>query len=230
MARANCSGVTKAILEARACGVRVAKSTLETYQRYDEIVEEVSALGVDKDVAYNMIHISHLKRSGNGFGEPQYPSIFGLKRDSPIRKQYIDYLFNCVLSKKESSRKGMYEAAKVCISDWTDIDYDRHYTPQAAHMTKINQKNKTRVASRAISSILSAPTDVPHGRTVSGSYAGLTQKQSLLTNLLSPGQMNILIAANNAGYGDSEYAALCIAIKHLAERLETEKMAKGALK
>lgn len=181
--------------------MKLSQRVRNKYEKYDEVVDELESLGINRDLIYENLRFSNITGGGGGKLKRDLPVFVALKRTSPIRKRMIDYMFTTLSNSAEVTQKGLFNAANTKKSEWTQKDYDEHYIFHAATFVKANakktqppQKDRVRQYDKKIE------CDTVH--------------------------RNILLRMNAAGYGDDEYAAFCIALKWAAERLEAEKAAK----
>jgi hypothetical protein len=216
MARANCSGVIKAILEGKACGMHISKKSIAEYEKYSDMIDELCIRGCEKNTAYNLIHITVVRAGATKNGI----NLFSLKKSSSIRKRIMDYLFSCAVSGKQTTRKG-YVAIAGTRKDWSDTEYDEHYTPLA-----ISQIKKVRAIERHKTRILNG-VDNPNAGHYFESNTGVTRKMGALSSLCTTGQTNILFSMVERGYGDNAYESFCIALKWASEKLDSEKLNEG---
>jgi hypothetical protein len=216
MARANCAGVIKAVLEGKACGMRISKESLDEYEKYTGVIDELCDRGCLKDTAFNLVH----KTIITGYKIKDGINLFSLKRDSPIRKQIMEYLFNCVISGKRTTREGYIQSAGT-RAHWTDIEYEEHYSPRS-----VTQINNARLAKSRKARILNGDGNDPDSINSLGYNTGIKRKMGFLSCLCTTGQTNILFNMIESGYGNNAYESFCIALKWASERLESEKSAK----
>ncbi|MFA5715673.1 MAG: hypothetical protein WC998_08030 [Candidatus Paceibacterota bacterium] len=173
------------------------------YTKYKEVVEELLDAGLsDEDFIYSSLTVSHLQRVGKIHGDIPF---IALKRTSPIRKKMFDYIFLTLSQGKKITHAGIQAASGTNKHEWTDKDFEEHYTPHAAAN-----------AIRYRAGVYNLPNTAPR--------SPLTQRgHEIICDTVF---RKILLRVISAGYGDTEYSALSHVMKWAAERLESEELAK----
>jgi hypothetical protein len=218
-----CAAYWRARESGKDCGVPSSKSATSAQERYLEVIDELVGMGADRDNAFDHIPYSLIACSGRSGRSGKLVPFISLRRDSPIRKHMIDYIFQCVISNERINYGGLIAASGVDISKWTEDDYKNNYTSGGARRV-INGKRLGNFSyTKAMKSVIGGDlTRLNTFRSVSGNRS-LTEKLQSLTNICTSGQLGILQKMNAVGYGDNEYTSFSIALKWAAERLESEK-------
>jgi len=204
-----CAAYWRAKKLGKECGVPTSKWSLINQGRYEDFIDELVGLGVDRNEAFDHIPFSLLTVSSGR----DYIVFTDLRRDSPIRKKMVDYIFKTVCDGKKVTHLGLHTSSGINKSEMTLDDFKNHYREE-----RINNPHHNCLKARGF-------TTTPNSQ--SAVIPNIRSQSILLLNLCTSGQIGILQAMDAAGYGDDEYAAFCIAIKWAAERLEAEKAAKS---
>jgi Arc/MetJ-type ribon-helix-helix transcriptional regulator len=230
-----CAAYWRALDNGKDCGAPKAGTNTEKNQYIyrHEIVPDLVAMGLlEDDVFENLPYSVGLcnKSYVGERGRAKTINLGALRRDSPIRKKMLDFIFERIASGKRVSGSDLVNAGFERTS-WTIVDYERHYSSGAAGIRGLlsergPSKKSERGTSRAITSLKNKPVLSRGCFSSNGRQISLTSKKQILVNLCSVGQLAILERMAAAGHGDEEYAAFCIAIKWAAERLDVEKIAK----
>lgn len=115
----------------------------------------------------------------------------------------VDYLFNCCINKKKARTRDFNKFIYPPFKDWGEKEIEEHYLPSKINWVISNRKRHSKL----------------QNFTIKKSFLG----QSGQTIKCDSVHHNILLRMIDAGYGDTEYAAFCIALKWAAERINQEK-------
>lgn len=205
----HCAGVIKAILNGKGCAMGLSKRTISVYEKYAEIIDELEALGCNRDDAYTYLPVTGVVNT-RVLGQP---NLKVLKRSSPIRKKIMDYLFNCVISKTYATPRGIRSAGGADTTTWSKEDFQTHYRDELFQGMAGNWFERTKGLKRRAQAL-------SHYGPISGDSAELTNKIAEITRILNPPQIQILRRGMEVDGLDNEYAALIIALKKYAEYLD----------
>lgn len=220
-----CAAYWRAKKLGKECGVPESHKSLRKQERYEEFIEELVDLGVNKDLAFDYIPYTLLLTPKTGKLRNNIVSFLSLRRNSPIRQKMVDYIFLSVMQGKKITGEGLFKASKTNKLKWTDEDFKIHYTDSAATSAITGKKLVKRGRQIAINLIKENP--YPDAPTIDGKYS-ITQKIVSLSSVCTSGQFGILQDICSSGYCEEEYSAFCLALKWALERLEQEKMNKDS--
>lgn len=203
-----CDGVLTAVITGSGCGVNFSKKTRSYYNNYKSIVDEIEGMGLrDRNLIYRLLKLDRLTGRGRANTHVRgMPKLFLLKRNSPIRKKMMDYIFKTISNGYRVKAEELKCASGVDVTTWSIDDFKEHYSAESAAYS-FAQIRKWRDVPRFVKSpeITNKPL-VQRGREV----------------VCDPIYRNILTRMVLAGHGDDEYAAFSIVMKWAVERLERE--------
>lgn len=199
----------------KECGApKYGTITREKQNQYRHgIVPDLVAMGAKESDVFELLPYTTCSSSSSPKGHNI--SLVRLRRDSPKRKEMLDFIFSSVVSGKRISLNNITDAG--FITDlWTPEDYIRHYG---------YLPNSTITHNKADRNLIELSLDkLPlESACISDS---IYRQNKRLSNFCTSGQMGILQKMNSAGYGNDEYAAFCIALKWASERIYQEKRQK----
>ena len=169
-------------------------------RHYYLLTDEISEMGIPIDTVYECIPKAVVINTNQRHGF--FPH--SLKRNSPIRKKMIDFIYKCCSNNEYISQKIMRKEFGT-TEEMTDDEIKTHANPKAACAILA-----VRAAKRKSLAALPTPPKVVF-------------KQHPLKIECDTIYRNVLTRVMKAGYGDSEYAAFAHVMKWAGERLDAEQ-------
>jgi len=192
------------------CGL--TRQSMRAISLYFDFAAELSDLGLPEEIVYKYLPQSAYLHS-------YMPA---LKKDSIIRRSTLDKIVSQISSNKKITSKQLRKW--VGVDTFTEEKAFENFSDAGYFAFCRGQKIRGKKIADAISDV---PPKWQKMILFNNQSISINELKNRVFNACNSAQYAVLLEVQKAGYADDEYAAFCIALKWAAERLESEKAAKG---